>query len=77
MAFQLHFCSRRDYQISNLPREETAQPAHALDLANLIGDPVLQLLIELIQVIEQPRVLDRDDGLGGETLHKRNLPMRK
>jgi len=27
----------------------------------------------LAQLIEQPRVLDSDDGLGGEILHQRNL----
>ncbi|HEY6395741.1 MAG TPA: hypothetical protein VIX12_10015 [Candidatus Binataceae bacterium] len=31
----------------------------------------------LAQLIEQPRILDADDGLGGKRFEKRNLPIRK
>src|SRR5215467_12413453 len=42
------------------------RPTHALDLTDLIGNALLELLIQLVEIIEQPRVLDGDDGLGGE-----------
>src|SRR6516164_1270017 len=35
------------------------------------------LLQRLTQFVEQPRVLDGDDGLGGEVLHQRDLLLRK
>ena len=34
---------------------------------------VAEIVGSLAQFIEQPRVLDGDDGLGGEILHKRDL----
>jgi hypothetical protein len=38
------------------------------------GDLLLQRFAEIVsalaQLVEQPRVLDRDDGLGGEIRHK-------
>src|SRR5262249_35932949 len=48
-------------------RQEAAQSAHALDLANLIGDALFKMLIELAdlfralaQLAQQPRVLNGD-----------------
>src|SRR3954451_2352075 len=35
------------------------------------GDP--QLALPLPDFVKQPRILDRDDGLCGETLYQRNL----
>jgi outer membrane biogenesis lipoprotein LolB len=43
MAFRLRFRSRRDDQIGDLRWQETTQPAHALDLADLIGDALFEL----------------------------------
>jgi hypothetical protein len=42
----------RNDQISHLWRQETPQPAHALDFAHLIGDALFQMLIKLAQFIE-------------------------
>ena len=47
MAFKLLFRSRCDDQIGDLRRQEAAQPAHALDFADLIGNALFELLIEL------------------------------
>src|SRR5262249_36203953 len=46
MAFKLLFSSRGDYQIGDLLWEETAQPAHAFDLADLISDALFQFFIQ-------------------------------
>jgi hypothetical protein len=46
MAFELLSRSRGDDQIRNLRREEAPQPTHPLDLADLVGDALFQLLIE-------------------------------
>ena len=47
MAFQLLLSPGRDDQISDLWRQETSQPAHALDFAYLVGDALFELLVEL------------------------------
>jgi hypothetical protein len=80
MAFQLLFRSGRNDQIGDLRRQEATQPAHALDLADLVGHTLFELLIQLddffrplLQLAEQLRVLDRDNGLRGEVLHQRDL----
>ena len=81
MALQLLLAPRRDDQISHLRRQEAPQPAHALDFAHLVGDALFELLVELASTSsvlsrsssEQPRVLDGDDGLGGEVLHQFDL----
>jgi hypothetical protein len=84
MAFKLFFRSGGDDQIGDLRRQETAQPAHALDLADLIGNPLFELLIELddflcsfAQFIQQSSVLDGDDSLGREVLQKPDLFFRE
>jgi hypothetical protein len=45
MAFQLLLAPRRNNQISHLRRQEAPQPAHALDLAYLVGDALFQLFV--------------------------------
>ena len=50
MAFELLLGTRRDDQIGHLRRQETSQPAHALDFANLVGDALLKMLIELFDL---------------------------
>jgi hypothetical protein len=40
--------------------EETAQSAHALDFAHLVGDALFELLVQFVEIIEQPRIFDRD-----------------
>ena len=55
-------------QVGDLRRQETAQPAHALDLADLIVDALLEATIERGKLVVQPRVLDGDHRLVGENL---------
>src|SRR5262249_52226290 len=45
MAFELLFSSSGDDQIGHLRRQEPPQPAHALDLADLIRDALFELLV--------------------------------
>jgi hypothetical protein len=45
MAFELLLSPRSDDQISYLRRQETSQPAHALDFAHLVGDAQFELLV--------------------------------
>ena len=87
VAFQLLLVSRRDDQVGNLRRQEAAQPPHALDLADLLVDALLESLVQGAQLLrlrlelgrllanfgEQSRVLDRDDGLRGEIRHQLDL----
>src|SRR6516162_3405436 len=91
MAFKLLFRSRRDDQIGDLRREETAQPAHALDLADLVGDALFELLVQLRyflrahlqlsrslpQFVQKPGVLDRDHSLGSKIRDQLNLLIGK
>ena len=54
------------------------RPASCDDLQHLGGRGLLlQRLAEIVgalaQLVEQPRVLDGDDGLGGEVLHQLDL----
>ena len=91
MAFKLLFRSRRDDQIGDLRREETAQPAHALDLADLVRDALFELLVELRyflrahlqllrsfgQFVQKPGVLDRDHSLGSKIRDQLNLLVGK
>ena len=65
MAFKLFFRTRGDNQIGHLRRQEATQPAHALDFVYLVGDALLQVLIELLyflcsvaQFFEKSCVLD-------------------
>ena len=48
MAFELLLSTGRDNQISHLRRKEAPQPAHAFDFANLIGNTLLQMLVQLL-----------------------------
>src|SRR6516162_7097776 len=87
MAFKLFLRTRCNDQISHLRRQEAPQPAHTLDFAYLVGDALLQVLIEfskfvrlhlqlvgsLAKVVEQARVLDGDNSLSGKILDKRDL----
>src|SRR5215471_16025932 len=91
MAFKLLFRPRRDYQIGNLRRQETAQPAHPFDLANLIDDTLFELLVELrdflrahlqllrslAQFVQKPGVLDRDHSLCSKIRDQLNLLIGK
>jgi hypothetical protein len=74
-----------------LRRQKAPQPAHAFDFAHLVGDALFELLVQfgeflglhcqlvssLTEFVEQPRVLDGNDCLGGEALHQRNLLVGK
>jgi len=44
-ALQLLLSPRSDDQIGDLRRQEAPQPAHALDFAYLVGDPLFELLV--------------------------------
>ena len=50
MAFELLLAPRCDDQISHLRRQETPQPAHALDFAHLVGDALFQVPVELLNI---------------------------
>src|SRR5262249_40056615 len=52
---------------------KTSQSAHALDFAHLVGDTLFKLLVQVVKIIEQPRVLDGDDRLRGKILHQLDL----
>src|SRR5437762_844782 len=43
--------SRRDDQVGNLRRQEAAQPPHALDLADLLVDALLESLVQGAQLL--------------------------
>src|SRR4029453_17622205 len=66
VAFELFLCSGRDDQIGYLRRQETAQSAHALDFAHLVGDTLFELLVQLVEIVEQPGIFDGDDSLRGK-----------
>src|SRR5262249_33621461 len=80
-----------DNQIGHPRREETAQPAHALDLADLVSDALFELLVELryflgahlqllrslAQFVQKPGVLDRDHSLGSKIRDQLNLLVGK
>ena len=75
MAFQLLLAPGRNDQISHLRRQEATQPAHAFDFAYLVGDALLQVLVEFLyllrsvsQFFKKTRVLDSNHGLRGEVL---------
>ena len=80
MAFELLLAPRRDDQISHLRGQEAPQPAHAFDFAYLVGDALLQVLIEFLyllcsvsQFFKKSRVLDCNDRLSGEGSHQFDL----
>ena len=47
------------------------------DVAVCCSSELGEIVRALAQFVEQPRVLDGDDGLGGEVLHQRNLLVGK
>ena len=81
MALQLLLAARRDDQISHLRRQKAPQTAHAFDFAYLVGDTLFELLVQfgkflglccqlvgsLAQFVEQPRVLNGNYRLIGES----------
>src|SRR6187399_2203898 len=73
MTFELLLCPGSDDQIGYLRRKKAAQLTHALDFAHLIGDTLFKLLIQLVEVVEQSRILDGDDGLRGKVLNQLDL----
>src|SRR5262249_6191539 len=44
-----------------------------LDLTDLIGNALFELLIQLVEIIEQPRILDSDGRLVSEGLNQSDL----
>ena len=42
-------------------------------VADLIGHPMFELLVQLVQIIKQARILGGDDGLGGEVFQQLDL----
>jgi hypothetical protein len=80
MTFELLLGTGRNDQISHLRGQEATQSAHALDFVYLVGDTLFEVLVEflnffcsLAQFFQKARVLDGDDSLGGEVLHKFDL----
>src|ERR1700730_11479892 len=80
MAFELLLGTGGNDQISHLRRQETPQPAHALDFAYLVGDALFEVLIEFDNILsffaefaEQPLILNGDDGLICEIRDQRDL----
>ena len=57
MAFKLLLAARCDDQIGPLWRQETPQPAHALDFAYLVGDALFELLVVLGKLLGLGRLL--------------------
>ena len=47
MAFELLLAPGRNDQISHLRRQEAPQPAHAFDFADLVGDALFELLVQI------------------------------
>ena len=45
VAFEQLLAARRQHQLGDLRREEALQPGHALDLAELLGDALLQVAV--------------------------------
>jgi hypothetical protein len=79
MTFELLLRARCDNQISHLWRKESPQPTHSLDFAYLLCDPLFELLVQplhflssLAKFLEQPRVLDSDNGLRGKVRDQRS-----
>jgi len=65
----------RDDQFGKLRREKAFQPSDPAQFVNLGGDTRLQIAVQLPdllgalpQLAQQPRILHRDDRLGGEIL---------
>src|SRR6187401_2881806 len=77
MTFELLLCPGSDDQIGYLRRKKAAQLTHALDFAHLVGDTLFKLLVQLVEIVEQPRILYGDDSLSGEILNKINLLFSK
>src|SRR5262249_17894076 len=71
---------RGDDQIGHLRGQEAAQPTHALDFADLIGNALFELLVEFdnfvgsfAQFVQEARVLYGDDGLGCKVFNQSDL----
>ena len=84
MAFEDLLVTLRDDEFSKLRREKALQPSDAAQFVNLLGDPRLQIAVQLpdllgalAQFAQQPRVLHRDDRLGCKVLQQRNLLVRE
>src|SRR5262245_31351911 len=77
MAFELLLRSGCNDQIGYLGRKETAQSTHTLDFRHLIGYALLKLLVQLIEIIEQSRVLNRYHRLVSKRLDQLDLPIRE
>ena len=91
MAFELLLRARRDDQVGDLRRQEAAQPAHPLDLADLLVDAPFEVLVQdaqllrlrlqlarlLPDLVEQASILDGDHGLCGEVRREPDLLLGK
>src|SRR6202008_2404834 len=84
MAFEDFFVPLRDDQLGKLRREKPLQPPDPSQLLDLFGDPRFETTVQfghllgaLTYFTEQPRVLHRDDRLGGEVLQQRDLLVRE
>src|SRR4029079_4931106 len=77
MAFELLFRPGRNDQIGYLRRKETSQLTHTLDFADLVGDALFKLLVQVVEIIEQSCVLDGDDGLCSKILDQLDLLVRE
>ena len=51
MTIELLLAPGRDDQISHLRRRKAPQPAHPLDFADLVGDAVFELLVQLFNLL--------------------------
>ena len=53
VAVEQLLAARGQHQLGDLRREEALQPRHALDLAELLGDALLEALVHLGDLVVQ------------------------
>jgi hypothetical protein len=80
MAFEDFLVALRDDKLGQLRCEEAFEAADPAQLLDLLGDPRFETTVQLryligalMQFVDQPRVLHRNDRLRGEILQQRDL----
>ena len=69
VAVEQLFAARRHHQLGDLRREESLQPRHALDLAELLGDALLEVAVHVGDLVVQ--LLEPQHGF--DPRHQRHL----
>ena len=69
VAVEQLLAARRQHQLGDLRRQEALQPGHALDLAELIGDALLEVAVHVGDLVVQ--LLQPQHGL--DPRHQRHL----